>query len=269
MALTVIKKCFTSLLILQTKNENLKNFLTKITNQSNMQTNSKTCSFCYESGHFIAECQTLKNLVCPICKETGHTKKRCPQFDKSKIQTKIQAKLHPIVKTCSFCSETGHHIAECQTLKDFVCPICKETGHTKKRCPQFDAKYTDKFECGFCRSQNLPFSGHTKRTCSVLKKTECELCHEFGHMAKVCNIVTLQPHHPIVPKIKELAQHHQQPYDETAKFPSLPTFVSHRMPEKQIWVPVSEKAEEAEEAVVDTNLEEDEKVPAVVDAWDE
>ena len=112
----------------------------------------------------------------------------------------------------------------------------------------------------------MPSSGHTKRNCSVLKKTKCELCHELGHTAKVCYTVTLQPRFPISP-IKELEQ--QKFCNETVEFPSLPTFVSFRMPEEQKWGPDSKKVEEA---AVDTNLEEDEKVtakPAVVDAWDE
>ena len=89
-------------------------------------------------------------------------------------------------KICSFCNESGHHISECQTLNNLLCPICQKKGHTKKRCSKYDPTYTQKFECGYCRSQNLPFNGHTKYNCPVLKEIQCEVCDEFGHTTSVC-----------------------------------------------------------------------------------
>jgi len=41
---------------------------------------------------------------------------------------------------CNFCKEDGHHIKDCTTLKELVCPRCKCKGHTKLRCPKTDAE---------------------------------------------------------------------------------------------------------------------------------
>mgnify|MGYP003681435749 CR=1 FL=1 len=72
-----------------------------------MQTSNAiiVCSFCNEYGHHISVCQTLKNVVCPICRKNGHTKKKCPVLN----------------TRCGMCTEFGHIAIDCELndLNDF------------------------------------------------------------------------------------------------------------------------------------------------------
>lgn len=128
------------------------------------------CLFCKETGHTIQECETLKNVVCPMC-SGNHTRNHCP------------------LSWCTFCKKmTDHDVLTCPILSDqkakhtkkacTVCSHCLVDGHSKFDCPVWKSTLT----CKECNGK-----GHTIKNCPSMTYVKCYNCHEYGHYGSSCN----------------------------------------------------------------------------------
>ena len=76
---------------------------------------------------------------------------------------------------CEYCKlpETeAHNQSQCTAA---VCSFCKKHGHDLSACRVAPPP------CKFCKE-----IGHFIQDCDVLKNTECEKCHEHGHVRNRC-----------------------------------------------------------------------------------
>jgi hypothetical protein len=79
------------------------------TNDSRKMIATKTCRYCRQPGHTIAECVSLASKQCLYCKDLGHSAKRCHVLGSV---------------TCRYCREYGHRMTHCPALpRDSMTPL--------------------------------------------------------------------------------------------------------------------------------------------------
>ena len=81
----------------------------------------------------------MKTIPCPICKELGHPRTKCPKYDPN-YADKFE---------CTHCKNlerkyVGHTVRQCPELKLTMCNRCKETGHTVKYCTNIRSKKSER-----------------------------------------------------------------------------------------------------------------------------
>ncbi|KYQ60105.1 hypothetical protein ALC60_00849 [Trachymyrmex zeteki] len=139
----------------------------------------ETCQICYKEGHSASNCRRIVNLeneilICQICKKRGHSADKCRLRDPRTHRSVNVIQGNNII--CQLCSKSGHNAKFCKTNSN-------NTNNNNQNKPSVIYQWCDKpgHSANNCwKKQN------DQRNSGNKEKTVCQICNNFGHIAKDC-----------------------------------------------------------------------------------